>query len=250
MATVSHPIEPQQTLRTQRSASGQDRMLDGTQVLYPPVAGVETVVDDVGADAAGQLTLAALFREVEEAMAPYAPQALEAALDLAQRLAVAKYVNEAARIARGHAIAQQGGVRLCGAGLAEVQSQSQPAMWYVVNGHCRCLDSRRAPEGRCKHRWAKLLLVWAQTHLAQHTGRRLPDAPPTPYDFPRWRRYEATYQGPITAMQPVNGIAELVEPGWFFFQPTAGDYGWEAAYHEVALGAGLDPAGDAEESGQ
>jgi hypothetical protein len=45
-------------------------------------------------------------------------------------------------------------------------------------------------------------------------------------------------------MQPVNGIAELLEPGWFFFQPSAGGDGWECAYHEVALGPGLEDTTD------
>jgi hypothetical protein len=45
-------------------------------------------------------------------------------------------------------------------------------------------------------------------------------------------------------MQPVNGIAELLEPGWFFFQPEAGEDGWECPYEEVALGPGLDEGSD------
>jgi hypothetical protein len=45
-------------------------------------------------------------------------------------------------------------------------------------------------------------------------------------------------------MQPVNGIAEVLEPGWFFFQPTTGGDGWECAYQEVALGPGLEEAPD------
>jgi hypothetical protein len=166
--------------------------------------------------------------------------ALTQALESVVRLALATYPDEAARIRRGHAIALQGGVRLCGSGLAEVQSQRQPATWYVVNGRCHCPDSERAPDGRCKHRWAKELLVRAQTYLAQTTRRRIPEAPNTPYEFPRWTRYEATYQGPHTAMQPVNGIAELLEPGQFFFQPADGGDGWECPYHEVALGPGIE----------
>jgi hypothetical protein len=169
---------------------------------------------------------------------PHTP--LTPALALAVRLAVAQYPTEAAQIQRGHAIVRQGGVRLSGSGLAEVQSQHQPATWYVVNGGCGCPNSRYAPQGHCKHWWAKRLLVWAQTAYAQTTTRRIPAAPGTPYAFPRWSRYAATYQGPQTGMQPVNGMAELLEPGWFFFQPIAGEDGWECAYHEVALGPGLE----------
>ena len=164
---------------------------------------------------------------------------LTSALELAVRVAVAQYPNESVRIERGYAIARQGHVRLSGSGLAEVQSQRHPATWYMVNGCCHCPNSRYVPEGRCKHWWAKRLLVWAQTFLAQTTDLRIPDAPATSYAFPRWTRYAATYQGPHTAMQPVNGIAALLELGWFFFQPAVGGDGWECAYHEVALGPGL-----------
>lgn len=177
------------------------------------------------------------------ATVPQPPQALPLslphALELALGLALAQYPDEASRIQRGYGIAVQGGVRLCGSGLAEVQSQRHPTTWYVVNGRCRCWDSKYAPDGRCKHWWGKRLLVWAQTSLAQTTRTRLPDVPVTPYDFPRWTRYEATYQGPRTAMQPVNGIAELLEPGWFFFQPDEGGDGWDCSYEEVALGPGI-----------
>jgi len=164
---------------------------------------------------------------------------LTQALGLACHVALARHPKEAARIQRGHSIALHGGVRSYGSGLAEVQSQSHATIWYVVNGRCYCPDSGRAPQGRCKHRWAKWLLVWAQTYLAQQSGTPIPEAPDTPYNFPGWQRYEATYQGPLTAMQPVNGIAELLEPGRFFFQPDDGGYGWEATYHEVALGPGI-----------
>jgi hypothetical protein len=183
-------------------------------------------------------------------MAPISPPlalphtSLTPALALAVRLAVAQYPAEAGRIQRGHAIVRQGGVRLSGSGLAEVQSQHHPATWYVVNGGCCCPNSRYAPQGHCKHWWAKRLLVWAQTAYAQTTTRRIPEAPATPYAFPRWTRYAATYQGPQTGMQPVDGIAELLEPGWFFFQPTASEDGWECAYHEVALGPGLEDTAD------
>jgi hypothetical protein len=167
------------------------------------------------------------------------PLSFPHALELALSLALAQYPDEAARIQRGYGIAMQGGVRLCGSGFAEVQSQRHPTTWYEVHERCHCWDSKYAPDGRCKHWWGKRLLVWAQTSLAQTAHPHLPDAPVTPYDFPRWTRYEATYQGPRTAMQPVNGIAELLAPGWFFFQPDEGGDGWDCAYQEVALGPGI-----------
>jgi hypothetical protein len=108
-----------------------------------------------------------------------------------------------------------------------------------VNGHCSCQDASRAPAGRCKHRWAKALLVQALTHLAQHSDLSVEELP-TPYAFPRWTKYEATYQGPESHGEPVNGIAELLEPGLFVFWPTDKRTCWHCAYHEVALGPGIE----------
>ena len=117
------------------------------------------------------------------------------ALDRIRRQALAQYPREAGRITRGHAIAVRGGVHLDGHGLAAVQSQRQPETWYTVNSHCACQDASRAPAGRCKHRWAKALMVQALTRLAQHSDLPVEELP-TPYAFPRWTKYEATYQGP------------------------------------------------------
>lgn len=163
------------------------------------------------------------------------------ALDRIRQQALAQYPQEAARITRGYAIAVQGGVHLDGHGLAAVQSQRQPATWYTVNGHCTCPDASRAPGGRCKHRWAKALLVQGLTHLVQRHALPV-EGLPTPYAFPRWTKYEATYQGPESGGEPVNGIAELLEPGLFVFWPLDKRTCWHCAYHEVALGPGIEEA--------
>ena len=163
------------------------------------------------------------------------------ALDRICQHALAQYPQEAARITRGYTIAVWGGVHLDGHGLATVQSQRQPETWYTVNGHCPCPDASRAPAGRCKHRWAKTLLVQALTHVTQHSALPI-EGLPTPYAFPRWRTYEATYQGPESGGELVNGIAELLEPGLFVFWPENKRTCWHCAYHEVALGPGLEEA--------
>jgi hypothetical protein len=161
------------------------------------------------------------------------------ALELMQQRALEQCPGEAARIQRGHDIAAGGGVQLYGPGLAEVQSQRQPATWYTVNSHCMCQDASRAPQGRCKHRWAKALMVQALTYLVQHSEPPA-DLLPQPYAFPRWTKYEATYQGPESGGEPVNGIAELLEPGLFVFWPADQRTCWHCAYHEVALGPGIE----------
>ena len=161
------------------------------------------------------------------------------ALNQMRQQALAQYPKEAVRITRGHVIAVQGGVHLDGCGLATVQSQRQPETWYTVNSHCPCPDASRAPQGRCKHRWAKALLVQALTHLAQYSALPI-EGLPTPYAFPRWTKYEATYQGLESDGESVNGIAELLEPGLFVFWPTDRRTCWHCAYHEVALGPGIE----------
>jgi hypothetical protein len=40
-------------------------------------------------------------------------------------------------------------------------------------------------------------------------------------------------------MKPVQGCAELIEPGWCFFQPAAGGDGWDCPEQEVVFGPGL-----------
>lgn len=76
--------------------------------------------------------------------------------------AKAAYPAERVRIERGLGLCLAEAVTLLPEGLAVVQSQSQPGVTYRVNGYCPCPDAPQAPEGRCKHRWAKSLLKWAR----------------------------------------------------------------------------------------
>ncbi len=72
--------------------------------------------------------------------------------------ATARYPGEQARIERGLLLALNGHVTLHADGTATVQSGSDAEVRYEVNGHCDCPDAARAPDGRCKHRWAKALV--------------------------------------------------------------------------------------------
>jgi hypothetical protein len=167
--------------------------------------------------------------------APAGNEPVAHVLELLCQRALAQYPEEAARIQRGYAIAVEGGVHLSGVGLATVQSQRQPETWYPVHRQCTCWDATRAPGGRCKHRWAKALLVQA-VQPSEALAARVPQ----PYDFPPWTKYEATYQGPASGGAPVNGIAELLAPGLFVFWPAGARTCWHCAYHEVALGPGIE----------
>lgn len=84
-----------------------------------------------------------------------------------------RYAGEAARIDRGLCLALNGHVTLHEGGTASVTSASDAEVVYTVNGHCDCPDASRAPEGRCKHRWATCLVKRAQqqtseTHAVRH----------------------------------------------------------------------------------
>ena len=87
-------------------------------------------------------------------------QALQRDTTLRQLAAQAttRYAGEKARIDRGLVLALNGHVTLHADGTASVQSGTDAEVVYTVNGHCDCPDARRAPEGRCKHRWAKCLV--------------------------------------------------------------------------------------------
>lgn len=93
----------------------------------------------------------------------------DAALRCAASRATAKYAGEQPRIDRGLVIALNDGVCLtyCGVlradGSATVQSASDTEVVYTVTREgCECKDSVRAPEGRCKHKWAVALVKKAQ----------------------------------------------------------------------------------------
>jgi hypothetical protein len=98
----------------------------------------------------------------------------DAALRTLAAQAATRYAGEQARIDRGLVLALNGGVAFQADGTALVQSQRDAEVQYRVNGHCDCPDASRAPEGRCKHRWAKCLtkrairLVQDQTHPLRH----------------------------------------------------------------------------------
>lgn len=81
-----------------------------------------------------------------------------------------RYAGEAARIDRGLVLALNQAVTLLPTGGALVQSQSEAEIVYTVqHGQCDCPDASRAPEGRCKHRWAACLARKAQAEVAQHS---------------------------------------------------------------------------------
>jgi hypothetical protein len=88
----------------------------------------------------------------------------ELALLIAAKQAKETYPTETARIDAGVALVITGGVELVeGTRVAIVRSEHEAGKQYRVNGVCNCPDSHyRAPDGRCKHRWAKALYIRAR----------------------------------------------------------------------------------------
>jgi hypothetical protein len=136
-----------------------------------------------------------------------------------------RYAGEAARIDRGLVIALNGGVTLHQDGTASVQSCSNAEVVYTVNGHCDCPDASRAPEGRCKHAFAKALVKKATALVAEEQAAQT---------------YYATYYGPAQGWHPgqMQGSARhILGAGWFF---TAEDgHGFYAEAHALVLGGNV-----------
>lgn len=135
-----------------------------------------------------------------------------------------RYAGEAARIDRALVIALNHGVTLHPDGVASVQSSSNPEIVYhVAHGTCDCPDFSRAPEGRCKHRFAVCLVKKAQVQVASSPGR------PT---------YYATYTTPDGVV--LQGTAQWVpdDDAWLFIDETDQAYATQRA-HALVLGGNV-----------
>lgn len=100
----------------------------------------------------------------------------DAALRTLAGQARTRYAGEHARIDRALVIALNGGVTLTPDGSAAVQSSANAEVTYHVHqGVCDCPDFPRAPEGRCKHRYAACLVrkaLKATAYYATTTDRQ------------------------------------------------------------------------------
>jgi hypothetical protein len=106
-----------------------------------------------------------------------------------------RYAGEGARIDRGLVLALNGHVTLCPDGTALVRSEKDPdVMYHVAHGLCDCPDGIRAPDGRCKHRYAVCLVQKAQRETT-----------------PRWY---ATYLSEARTL--LHGTATYTPHGWTF----------------------------------
>jgi hypothetical protein len=85
--------------------------------------------------------------------------------------AATRYAGEKARIDRGLVLALNGHVSVNADGTADVLSGSGAEVAYhVAHGTCDCPDFTRAPDGRCKHRYAVCLVKKATKAMAYYTS--------------------------------------------------------------------------------
>jgi len=99
-------------------------------------------------------------------------QVRETLAALAQKASAALPAESAGRLACAVKLVLAGDVTLAEDGTALVKSATDPAAIYRVNGTCPCKDFARAPEGFCKHKIARALMI--------RLTRALPQTPPAP----------------------------------------------------------------------
>lgn len=136
-----------------------------------------------------------------------------------------RYAGEAARLDRGLCLALNGHVTLHADGTASVRSGSDAEVVYTVNGHCDCPDASRAPEGRCKHRWAKCLVKRATQQKAEEQAAQ---------------KYYATYNTPDGLV--LQGTAEWMpsEGGWLVIDEVTNYAYLTRRAHALVLGGRVD----------
>ena len=159
MAKVHHNHKP----RNGRPMVSQlrDRYSHGTTEHNPPCR-PEAVAED-------------LWREMLQAQADAACTSLGA--------------ESAGRVNGAVALVLTDKVRLVSETTADVQSQDNPDTWYLVNERCTCTDFRtnQAPEGWCKHRLARGILIRALQAVTpvEQPAAPAPQAPAAPAPTPQ-----------------------------------------------------------------
>ena len=158
---------------------------------------------------------------------------LDHALRTLAAQATARYAGEHLRIERALVIALNGGVTLNADGSADVQSCSKAeVVYHVEGGVCDCPDFQRAPDGRCKHRYAVCLVKKA---TKQEREAQAQTASQT---------YYATYTTPDglvlqgTAQWCASGI--YVDAGWLFIDEATDHAYLTRRAHALVLGGRVD----------
>lgn len=113
----------------------------------------------------------------------------ESAVCLATIKARAALPHSNGRVDKAMALVLDGSVELLDDHTARVTSQHDgETQYYVVNGSCQCRDFPNAPQGACKHRISRWILLRA-IQLAKGLGdtQAAPAAPSLPFPVSSWR---------------------------------------------------------------
>lgn len=138
----------------------------------------------------------------------------DVALHAAAKQARTRYAGESKRIDKGLVIALNGGVTFLPDGTAQVQSASDAeVVYHVAAGTCDCPDFTRAPDGRCKHRYAACLMKRAQKALAEQARIAALAADTS--------RYYASYTDPAGCAHA--GTVLRTPSGWLFWADDGGE---------------------------
>lgn len=150
----------------------------------------------------------------------HSPKMVQALTD-ALAIGLGKYPDESDRLLRGFALALGGHVELHEGEAHIVRSGTDADTVYAVNGQCTCPDYKKAPDGRCKHRFAAALAKRARDLM-------VPGFPPEP------NKYYATFQVP--GGEPVPGICVEMDDALYFIPDHAPEQGCWVGAREVTLG--------------
>jgi hypothetical protein len=136
--------------------------------------------------------------------------------DLAEK-AKASLPENAGRIDAAVALVLAGDVTLQPDGTATVGSATQPLTTYLVNGECLCPDAAQAPQGYCKHRLSKAILIRAERALrtveemnAAHTSHALDRDDENDAVVREGQNVDIETPGAPNATLPVVGASESI----------------------------------------
>ena len=86
--------------------------------------------------------------------------------------AISHFPEQRSRIERAAQLIATGHVDHLIADLYAVRSQTDDTVYIVDDSGCPCVDAKRHPELRCKHRWSITLLAVAQERARRLVERR------------------------------------------------------------------------------
>lgn len=137
----------------------------------------------------------------------------DAALRSLAARAATRYPGETDRLGRGLVLALNGHVTLLPDSQADVQSGSNPEIVYhITHGQCDCQDASRAPDGRCKHLFAAVLVRRATCGMTPLEKALEPEAVAPSTQPPEGQELPPLAPHPRATAKPELPATEELEP--------------------------------------